>query len=90
MDPVDVTARLADVQVLSSIGWAIACSLAGYIFVAGRLQDRKDERGCPECSHCRSRREHIEHERQAKQEAEARRNLRWLGLSDEQIEAELE
>ena len=47
------------------------------------------QRGCPECPHCA-----LEHQRRTEAEfrqrlAEARRNLRWLGVSDDEIERHL-
>jgi predicted Holliday junction resolvase-like endonuclease len=43
-------------------------------------------RGCPECGHCvleNQRRQEAEIRRRRE---EARRNLRWLGVTDEEIE----
>ena len=44
------------------------------------------QRGCPECAHCvleNQRRHEVEMRRRRE---EARRNLRWLGVTDEEIE----
>jgi len=44
------------------------------------------ERGCPECSHCLlEKQRRVEAEMRQRRE-EARRNLRWLGVTDEEIE----
>jgi hypothetical protein len=50
-------------------------------YFAARVQ-----RGCPECSHCLlENQRRLEDELRQRRE-EARRNLRWLGVTDEEIE----
>jgi hypothetical protein len=47
------------------------------------------ERGCPECDHCTlAYQRRMEDERRQRLD-EARRNLRWLGVSDDEIERHL-
>ena len=51
-----------------------------------RLLATRVQRGCPECGHCvleNQRRHEVEMRRRRE---EARRNLRWLGVTDEEIE----
>jgi hypothetical protein len=50
-------------------------------FLATRVQ-----RGCPECGHCvlENQRRHEAEIRRRREDA--RRNLRWLGVTDEKIE----
>ena len=44
------------------------------------------QRGCPECGHCvQENQRRLDAEMQQRRE-EARRNLRWLGVTDEEIE----
>ena len=44
------------------------------------------QRGCPECGHCvLENQRRVEAEMRQRRE-EARRNLRWLGVTDEEIE----
>jgi hypothetical protein len=44
------------------------------------------QRGCPECGHCvLENQRRVEAELRQRRE-EARRNLRWLGVTDEEIE----
>ena len=44
------------------------------------------QRGCPECDHCiLANQRRVEDELRQRRE-EARRNLRWLGVTDEEIE----
>jgi len=44
------------------------------------------ERGCVECDHCRLEEQRRTEAERRRQIAEARRNLRWLGLRDDEID----
>jgi hypothetical protein len=47
------------------------------------------QRGCPECDHCMLVRQRRVEDERRRRLAEARRNLRWLGVTDEEIERHL-
>lgn len=47
------------------------------------------QRGCPECSHCTLAQERLLEDMRRRRLDEARRNLRWLGVSDDEIERHL-
>jgi hypothetical protein len=49
--PADAIARLADVQLIATLGWLTAGGLALFVAFLGRLVDR----GCPECQHCQDK-----------------------------------
>ena len=44
------------------------------------------QRGCPECGHCVLENQRRQEAEVRQRREEARRNLRWLGVSDEEIE----
>jgi hypothetical protein len=59
---------------------ALALALAVRHF-ATRLQ-----RGCPQCGHCVLENQRRQEAELRQRREEARRNLRWLGVTDEEIE----
>jgi hypothetical protein len=44
------------------------------------------QRGCPECGHCVLENQRRQEAEIRQRREEARRNLRWLGVTDEEIE----
>ena len=44
------------------------------------------QRGCPECAHCVLENQRRQEAEIRQRREEARRNLRWLGVTDEEIE----
>ena len=53
-------------------------------FLATRVQ-----RGCPECGHCVLENQRRQEAEIRQRREEARRNLHWLGVTDEEIERQL-
>ena len=86
MTPVDAIAEIERLQFLVTVAAsaAIGCALAFYRY--GRQVDRRDQRGCLECSHCRAEYRKKVQEAEAASEQKTRDNLRALGLTETQIE----
>jgi len=85
---VDADVLMADPDPLR-IALTVIVVLAVVLAILVRHFATRVRRGCPECPHCA-----LAHQRQMETEYrqrldEARRNLRWLGVSDDEIERHL-
>ena len=71
------------------IALTIVVVLAVVLAIVVRHFAARVQRGCPECTHCTlAHQRRLEDERRQRLD-EARRNLRWLGVSDDEIERHL-
>lgn len=61
--------------------WSCLCALALYTLWALRHIDR----GCPNCSHCQAE----NRRREERRKEEAVRNLRWMGVAQDEIDKRL-
>jgi hypothetical protein len=82
---VDADVLIADPSPLR-IALTVIVLLAIVLAVLVRHFAARVQRGCPECTHCMlAQQRRLEDERRQRID-EARRNLRWLGVSDDEIE----
>lgn len=71
------------------IALTIVVLLAVVLAILVRHFAARVQRGCPECPHCRLAQQRQMEDERRRRLAEARRNLRWLGVSDDEIERHL-
>ena len=71
------------------IGLTIIVLLAIGLAILVRHFATRVQRGCPECPHCTLAYERRMESENRQRIDEARRNLRWLGVSDDEIERHL-
>ena len=71
------------------IALTVVVVLAVVLAILVRHLAARVQRGCPECPHCLLAQQRQMEDDRRRRLAEARRNLRWLGVSDDEIERHL-